>query len=96
MPRIGVLFPGSCHVTEVGLANATDRAIWEFARAADLTILTQDSDFHDLNALFGAPPRVIWLRIGNATTRELAAYLEQRTACLRRFASDPEASILAL
>ena len=46
--------------------EADDRAIWRIANG--LTIVTLDSDFADLAALFGPPPKVIWLRCGNQTT----------------------------
>jgi predicted nuclease of predicted toxin-antitoxin system len=31
--RLASLFPGSVHVRSVGLAEADDRAIWDFARS---------------------------------------------------------------
>jgi predicted nuclease of predicted toxin-antitoxin system len=41
---------------------ADDRTIWEFAKTNGLAIVSQDSDFADMAALYGPPPKVIWLR----------------------------------
>jgi predicted nuclease of predicted toxin-antitoxin system len=65
----------SCVKTE-GLINAKDKEIWEFAKINGFTIVTQDSDFIDLSALFGFPPKIIWFRTGNLQTKEIAHLLE--------------------
>lgn len=46
-------FPGSVHVTSVGLDIAEDRAIWEFATTNEFTIVSKDSDFRQLSFLYG-------------------------------------------
>lgn len=35
-------FPGSTQVRLVGLAQASDRDIWEFAKAKDFVLVTKD------------------------------------------------------
>jgi len=35
------------------------------AKVNDYIIVTRDSDFHELGTLYGAPPKVIWLKTGN-------------------------------
>lgn len=37
--------------------------------------MTQDVDFAERSRLYGSPPKVIWLRCGNAPTREVEALL---------------------
>ena len=76
--RLADLFPGSDRVRRVGLDRADDRVIWEHARVNDFTLVTQDSDFADLAALLGPPPKVIWLRCGNQPTRTIEALLRAR------------------
>ena len=58
-------FSGSTSVKKEGLINSTDLQVWEFAKKHDYIIVTQDSDFNDLNSLLGFPPKVIWVRTGN-------------------------------
>ena len=45
---------------------ADDRAIWQYALARNLTIVTKDEDFQALaNRQGGIPPQVVWVRLGN-------------------------------
>jgi predicted nuclease of predicted toxin-antitoxin system len=52
-----------------------DDAIWDHARAHGLVIVTKDVDFFNKLAVFGAPPKVVWIRTGNLRRRELEDYL---------------------
>ena len=56
------------------MAAAEDCSIWEFAKSGDFSIASKDGDFHQLSLVRGAPPKVIWLRVGNAST-DLVAQL---------------------
>ncbi len=58
-------FPGSEQVLVAGLATADDRAVWAYAAAHGLAVVSKDADFARLSAVLGPPPKVIWLRIGN-------------------------------
>jgi predicted nuclease of predicted toxin-antitoxin system len=54
------------HVLDVGLDNADDRVIWQYAKERNLTIITKDEDFQILaNRQGSIPPQVVWVRIGN-------------------------------
>lgn len=75
-------FPGSTHVHDVGLGSATDSAVWDFARDNGFIIVSKDSDFADLSVLYGAPPKVVWIRRGNCTTAAIAALLRMHVAGL--------------
>lgn len=72
-------FPGSSQVRLLGLAQADDRAIWRFAAEEGYCIVTLDSDFADLSALLGPPPKVVWLRCGNRSTAFVEALLQAHT-----------------
>jgi predicted nuclease of predicted toxin-antitoxin system len=78
-------FLGSSSVKNENLINSLDKAIWEFAKESNYTIVTQDSDFNDLNLLNGFPPKVIWIRAGNIKTDELAKILEDHFYELEEF-----------
>lgn len=73
--RIMSYFPESKHVKDCGLENSTDASIWDFARMNDYIIVTFDADFYDMSILLGAPPKIIWLRIGNTSTLNIANVL---------------------
>ena len=89
-------FPGSVHVRDVGLARATDAAIWVYARDHGLTILSKDSDFHQMSFLRGPPPKVIWIRRGNCSTAQIEALLRSSRTEIHAFGADGEAAFLAL
>jgi|SRR6056297_322069 len=57
------------------MINASDLEIWKFAQLNNYMIISQDSDFNDLNLLYGFPPKIIWIRTGNLSTIVLAGLL---------------------
>jgi predicted nuclease of predicted toxin-antitoxin system len=74
------LFPGSSHITQVGLAGETaDATIWEYARQNGFAIVTADADFLRLADQHGAPPKVVRLERMDYST-EVAAELIRRYA----------------
>lgn len=73
------------HVRPLGLSEASDVEIWRYARRERLTIVTKDADFQTLLALEGPPPRVVWLRLGNATTSEVETCLRRHVETIRAF-----------
>ena len=68
-------FPESVHVHSCGLGSSEDEAIWEYAKREGFTIVSKDSDFQERSVVRGSPPKVIWLRIPNSSTTEIAAWL---------------------
>jgi len=68
--RLSDLFPNSSHVRLVALEQADDRLIWDYAIKHGYVIVTQDADFIDWNKIFGAPPKIIWIRCGNQSLAE--------------------------
>jgi len=59
-------------------------------------IVTKDADFHQRSFLFGHPPKVIWVRVGNASTAKIEALLRRRAADADVFCSDLESAFLIL
>jgi len=89
-------FPGSEQVFTAGLATADDRTVWAAAAARGLAVVSKDADFAALSAALGSPPKVIWLRIGNGLTRDVAALIRARAGDIRAFLADPAADLLEL
>lgn len=54
--RLADLYPGSIHVSTVGLSTAFDKVVWGYARQHDYIIVTKDADFSELGLLLGFPP----------------------------------------
>jgi predicted nuclease of predicted toxin-antitoxin system len=67
--RLADLYPGSTHAYRTALDRASDVAVWNAAREQGHAIVSQDADFSDLSALFGFPPKVIWISRGNCSIR---------------------------
>lgn len=89
-------FPASVHVVEVELDTATDREIWEYAGDHDLVLVSKDSDFRQLAFLYGPPPKVVWLRIGNATTADIATVILDHLEVLEEFSAGEDESLLVI
>ncbi len=68
-------YPGSSQVALLGLEQASDTAIWAYARQHDFIIVTKDSDFVDLSTLYEQPPKVILLKTGNQAWQMTAQML---------------------
>ena len=83
-------FNGSSHVKSENLVNASDQEIWEYAKNKDFVIVTQDSDFNDLNLLYGFPPKIIWLRTGNMKTSEIVQLLMEYFNDIEAFINDAD------
>jgi len=86
--RIIDLFPDSKQVRELGLENSTDIEIFDFAKRNDFAIVTFDSDFCDLNIIKGFPPKIIWIRTGNTTTKNLENLLRKKKDLIKLFLSE--------
>jgi predicted nuclease of predicted toxin-antitoxin system len=93
---LGDLFPGSSHVRLVGLADADDRTVWDYAAAGGFTLVSQDVDFAERAGLLGPPPKVIWVRSGNQPTSVAAELFRARAEAIAAFGEDPEAACLEL
>src|SRR5215470_14514284 len=90
------LHPGSSHVFSLGIDRATDEEIWKRARNDGYTIVTKDSDFGDLSVLRGFPPKVIWVRIGNCTTKQIEALIRSNGEAIVAFERDMTVGLLSL
>jgi len=74
----------------------TDLNIWQFAKTNNYTILTFDEDFCELQNLYSFPPKIIWLRTGNVSTKEIADLLLFMGDAISAFLSDETLGVLEL
>lgn len=75
VPQLEPRFPGSKHVVDVGLAMASDIAIWEHAKQHGFTILTKHDDFLVIANQRGTPPKLVMIGFGNSANTVLARRL---------------------
>jgi predicted nuclease of predicted toxin-antitoxin system len=66
--------------------------IWRFAKDHELTIVTQDPDFADMAALYGPPPKVVWLRCGNQPNSTIESIIREHVSRILEFGSEIDSS----
>ena len=94
--RLADLFPASAHVRDVGLQAADDPSGWDYALLNGFLIVSKEADMHGLSLLFGNPPKVIWLRLGNCSTAQAENLLRNEFEAIQAFNEDNTVSLLAL
>jgi predicted nuclease of predicted toxin-antitoxin system len=96
LPRlVTAAFPGSTHIRELGLKGHADEEIWNHAKVNGFTIISKDKDFYQRAFLYGAPPKLIWLCLGNCTRDDLLALIQRHEQDILAFETSPE-SVLVL
>ena len=90
------VLPGSAHVRDLDLQAADDEIVWARAANGGFVIVTKDDDFRHRSFLHGPPPKVIWLRLGNCRTADVAALLRTRAPEVHAFSDDPQSGLLVL
>lgn len=76
------------------MEHSTDKEIWDYAKTHSYVIVTKDADFLDMSLLYGQPPKIIWLKIGNQTKAVMInALLENRVEIERVLISEDKAGV---
>ena len=90
------IFRDSLHVRDIGMKATADPLVWDYAKANDFMIVSKDADMHDLSLVFGNPPKVIWVRLGNCSTSDVENLLRRGFGVIKVFYADSETSLLTL
>ena len=90
------LFPRSAHVKNHNLIKASDEEIWNFAKQNDFALISKDSDFHQRSLVLGAPPKFVYLRVGNCATARVVEILRTQSEIVEAFLQDQFSSVLVL
>ncbi len=90
------IYAGSVHVRTVGLRDADDSVIWEYAKQHGFAIVSKDSDFQQRSLLYGHPPKFIWLRVGNCPVSTIEDLLRRHSVAAHTFNLDAAKSHLML
>jgi len=94
--RLASLFPGLMHVRDVGLKQADDREIWQWARDNSHTVVTADSDFVEMVTREGPPPRLIHIERCDFPFRVIEDLLRRNAIRISEFENQPDGRLLTL
>ncbi len=90
------LYPDSTHVRNIGLAQAPDEAVWQYAKLNDFIIVSKDADMHELSIILGSPPKLTWIRRGNCSTATILEMMRSNVEEIKLFHRDTDNSCLIL
>lgn len=90
------IFPDSAHVDRLGLGGENDDVVWHYAKENSFIIVSKDSDFYEKSALYGHPPKVIWIRRGNCTNRQILLLLRNKVNAITEFAENDNISFIGI
>jgi predicted nuclease of predicted toxin-antitoxin system len=76
----------------MGLAD--DRDLWAYAKSDGFVIVSKDADFYERSLRTGAPPKVVWIRLGNCSTAAVEMLLRNSEQTLIRFAESKESCLM--
>ena len=74
----------------------SDAEVWSYAQDNDFAIVSKDSDFANLAFLHGQPPKLVYVRIGNCSTDQIAEILMRSQSTISAFLNDPIEAVLTL
>lgn len=90
------ILPEAKQVRQIGLENSSDKQIWEYAKDQNFTIVTFDGDFYDFSLVWGHPPKIIWIRTFNQTTKNVEGILRKHINTLIDFQDDKDLACLEI
>ena len=90
------IFEGNIHVQAIGLGNADDDLVWNYAKKENLIIVTKDIDFSERVHSSGFPPKVIWIRRGNCSTNTIESLLRDNYKDIIEFDKNDDNGTLIL
>jgi predicted nuclease of predicted toxin-antitoxin system len=94
--RLASLFSGLKHVRDIGLKQASDEAIWDWARINEYTVVTTDADFVALCNERGSPPKIIHLEECDFPLRIIEELLRANAVRISEFERDPAGGVLTI
>jgi len=89
-------FPGIAHLSQFNMLGMPDIEVWRFAGEHDWCIVSRDSDFNQLAFVNGPPPQVVWLRVGDLTTTDIADQLRRHKETIEAFLGQDDQSVLEI
>ena len=91
------IFPGCTHVCNEGLRSAEDVDVSAFAFAHGFAVVTKDKDFPLRSyVLMQRVPKVILVRLRDASVRDIARVLRESRAVIEKFLVHTDRIVLVL
>lgn len=94
--RLADVFPDSTQTRLLNLGRTNDPQLWLIAKAHGYVFVSKDRDVAELAILRGAPPKVIWLRMGNCATTAVERTLRANIDAIMDLVRDPHQVVLEL
>ena len=94
--RLAAPFPGLIHVRDVGLKQAADEEIWDWAKENSYIVITADGDFVALVKRRGSPPKLIHVERCDFPFQVIEELLRQNAIRISEFEKDPIAGLSTL
>lgn len=89
-------FGSIVHVDRLGMSQAPDTSIWDYARDNDFMIVTKDKDFLERSSLMGHPPKIIHLRLGNCSVQDIVGIIADQASQIKAFGKQTARSYMLL
>jgi predicted nuclease of predicted toxin-antitoxin system len=96
LPALEATFPGSTQVQLLGMQADDDSTIWAYAKAEGFAIVTKDSDFVEMSAVRGMPPKIIWLNLGNVSNTVVRNKLMEHLPTILSFLDSNEDGVFEI
>jgi predicted nuclease of predicted toxin-antitoxin system len=90
-------FAAVVHVSELKISQpADDISIWNYAKQNDFTIISKDDDFEKIVLLRKAPPKLIYLKTFNLSTKGLVDLIIENKEKLVEFITTDDNDIFEM
>ncbi len=94
--KLSKLFPGTNHVSRLGLDKASDLLIWNYSKDNNFILVTQDADFYELALLRGFPPKIIYLRCKDSSTKNIIKVITENFQEIEEFNNNVQYACIEL
>jgi len=90
------VFPDSAHVDRIGLGSGSDDEVWHYAKTNGFMLVSKDADFYEKSILYGHPPKIIWIKRGNCTNRQIQLLLRNKAELIAEFYQNDEVAFIRI
>ena len=90
------ILPEAKQLRDLGLENNSDKQIWEYAKKSAYIIVTFHGDFYAFSLVWGHPPKIIWIRTYNQTTKNVGEIIRKYIDKIQDFQNDNDLACLEI